>query len=243
MNKRIATLFFVFLAACSSLGQSLSVAAKIEVYVDHKLQDKDNSNVLVWLEPIGETRTKEAPLSRSVPRKFVIMQKDREFVPHVLIVPVGVNIEFPNHDSVFHNAFSLFDGERFDLGLYEAGQSKVARFDRPGVSYIFCNIHYEMSAIVIALDTPYYGLSDRAGTLRLTDVPPGNYRLRLWAEGASVQALESLSREIYVDHDLFLGTLAIETMPALKIRHYNKYGLPYDRPSTDSNPYAVLGGP
>ena len=70
---------------------------------------------------------------------------------------MGAVVQFPNHDPFFHNVFSLFEGKRFDLGLYEAGSSRNVSFDRPGISYIFCNIHAEMSAVVIAcrlLTTP-----------------------------------------------------------------------------------------
>ena len=68
----------------------------------------------------------------------------------MLVVPVGSVVAFPNRDPFFHNVFSLFEGKRFDLGLYEAGSTRDVLFDKPGVSYIFCNIHAEMSAVVIA---------------------------------------------------------------------------------------------
>ena len=76
------------------------------------------------------------------------------FTPHILVVPVGSVVRFPNADPFFHNVFSLFDGKRFDLGLYEAGSTKEVTFSREGLSYIFCNIHPEMSAVVISLSTP-----------------------------------------------------------------------------------------
>jgi hypothetical protein len=118
--------------------------------------------------------------------------------------------------------------------LYEAGTSKGVIFDRPGIAYIFCNIHYEMSAIVIALPTPYYGLTDRKGRVKISGVPIGEYRLRIWAEGASVDTLNRLSRELRIDRDSFLGTIRVETAPAIKMVHTNKYGLPYDTQSGQS---------
>ena len=78
------------------------------------------------------------------------------FTPHLLVVPVGATVAFPNADPFFHNVFSLFDGKRFDLGLYEAGSSRNVHFERKGISYIFCNIHPQMAAIVIALTTPLW---------------------------------------------------------------------------------------
>ena len=84
-----------------------------------------------------------------------LVQKDKSFQPSLLVVPAGGQVEFPNHDPFFHNVFSLFDGKRFDLGLYEGGSTQFVRFDKPGISFIFCNIHPQMSAVVIALNTPY----------------------------------------------------------------------------------------
>ena len=90
-----------------------------------------------------------------------LVQKNKSFEPHILVVPAGSMVEFPNRDPFFHNVFSLFEGKRFDLGLYEAGTSRMVRFDRPGISYIFCNIHPEMSAVVITMATPLYAISNR----------------------------------------------------------------------------------
>ena len=104
------------------------------------------------------------------------MQRNKSFDPHVLVVPVGSVVAFPNHDPFFHNVFSLFEGKRFDLGLYEAGSTRDVHFDKPGISYIFCNIHPEMSAVVLALDTPYYGVSDPHGQVVIANVPAASTR-------------------------------------------------------------------
>ena len=112
---------------------------------------------MVWLSPIG-SHTPNRPFPK---RTLRLTQHNKSFEPHLLVVPVGAVVQFPNRDPFFHNVFSLFEGKRFDLGLYEAGTTRNVSFDRPGVSYIFCNIHAEMSAVVIALDTPYFGVSSR----------------------------------------------------------------------------------
>ena len=91
-------------------------------------------------------------------KTYTLLQKNKRFSPHLLIVPVGSVVHFPNADPFFHNVFSEFEGRRFDLGLYQAGSSKEITFGREGVSYIFCNIHPEMSAVVIALSTPFYSV-------------------------------------------------------------------------------------
>ena len=122
---------------------------------------------MVWLVPASGT-VKPAFHQTQNPR---LVQRNKSFEPHVLVVPVGSVVAFPNHDPFFHNVFSLFEGKRFDLGLYEAGSTRGVHFDKPGISYIFCNIHPEMSAVVIALDTPYYGISDPRGQVVIANVP------------------------------------------------------------------------
>src|SRR5262249_60244974 len=153
---------------------------------------KDASQVVVWLTPIG-TPIESPRQSSGIPK---LVQKDKSFHPPLLVIPVGGKVRFPNHDPVFHNVFSLFEGKRFDLGLYEAGSSRTTRFDRPGVSYIFCNIHPEMGAVVIALRTPYYAISDRNGKLWIPGVPAGRYMLHVWHEAAPVEALNRLGRGV-----------------------------------------------
>jgi plastocyanin len=113
---------------------------------------------VVWLTPLQPVDPIPAQH-----KTYTLLQKNRSFTPHLLVVPVGSQVQFPNADPFYHNVFSLFDGKRFDLGLYEAGSSKAVRFSREGVSYIFCNIHPEMSAVVVALSTPFFATAARSG--------------------------------------------------------------------------------
>jgi len=108
--------------------------------------------VVVWLE---------APQSSPAPPRAqqpVLDQRHLSFSPQVLVVQVGTTVEFPNNDRVFHNVFSFRDGKRFDLGLYPIGAVRRVRFDRPGLSRVFCNIHPNMAAYVIVVDTPYFAI-------------------------------------------------------------------------------------
>src|SRR5260221_7653591 len=130
----------------------------------------DASEIVVWLNPL-DAGTKSEAADASIHKKVQLVQHNKTFQPHVLVVPVGSVVQFPNRDPFFHNVFSLFDGKRFDLGLYEAGSVRNVSFDRAGISYIFCNIHAEMSAVVIALDTPYFGISNRKGEIVIPNVP------------------------------------------------------------------------
>jgi hypothetical protein len=166
-----------------------------------------------------------------------LTQHHKSFDPHLLVVPVGASVQFPNRDPFFHNVFSLFEGKRFDLGLYEAGTSRNVSFDRPGVSYIFCNIHAEMSAVVIALDTPYYGVSDRQGEVVIAAVPPGQYTEHVWYETALPAAIDAMTREITVDaQSSTLGVLQIPAAPIARA-HKNKYGMDYEPPAPNSPGY------
>jgi plastocyanin len=181
---------------------------------------------VIWLKPLQQPAASTAP----PPGQFTLLQKNRMFAPHLLVIPVGSEVLFPNADPFFHNVFSLFDGKRFDLGLYEAGSTKGVRFSREGTSYIFCNIHPEMSAVVVALTTSFYAVADAKGSFELRNVPPGDYELHVWIEGVQQPALKELTRRVHLaagTNDL--GQLDIATIQQHPEDHLNKFGKPYDR--------------
>ncbi|HEV2136048.1 MAG TPA: carboxypeptidase regulatory-like domain-containing protein [Terracidiphilus sp.] len=189
-------------------------------------------SIVVWLEPLDHSPSVQPP----APGHFTLVQKNRTFTPHLLVVPVGSMVSFPNEDPFFHNVFSLFNGKRFDLGLYEAGSSREVRFSREGVSYIFCNIHPEMSAVVIALSTPLYDVAGAAGSFSIHPVPPGVYELHVWIEGTPQPDLDRLSRRI----TLAAGQASSVTVDASSAyhpdhNHLNMFGKPY--PSDNRSPY------
>jgi len=194
----------------------------------------DASEIVVWLNPL-DASTRSEPGDASGHKKVQLVQHNKTFQPHVLVVPVGTVVDFPNRDPFFHNVFSLFDGKRFDLGLYEAGASNSVRFDRLGVSFLFCNIHPEMSAVVVAVDTPYYGLSDRKGNLTIQNVPDGKYALHVWYERSLPDEVKNLTRTITIaagERDL--GTINVQENPSFTAGHKNKYGQDYTPPPTPS---------
>jgi hypothetical protein len=108
------------------------------------------------------------------------------------------DVEFPNLDPWFHNAFSISNGRPFDLDLYQAGVRKAVRFDRPGASYVFCRIHPEMAAVVLTVESSYFGISDHTRRISINKVPVGKYRLQVWYDGAARTALEGLGSPIVV---------------------------------------------
>ena len=174
---RTAILLYVLLGLGVLAGaQEVTVTANVALVNSGKKGNGHGAgNVVLWLTPAGGGAPSGLPTAQpSNPPRLV--QRNKSFAPHVLIVPVGSVVEFPNRDPFFHNVFSLFEGKRFDLGLYEAGSVRNVVFDKPGISYIFCNIHAEMSAVVIAVSTPYYGTSDRRGQVTIPRVPAGRLR-------------------------------------------------------------------
>ena len=132
-------------------------------------------DAVVWLDTTA----------RATPRaqRGVLDQRNLSFFPHVLAVQVGTVVEFPNNDKVFHNVFSFRDGRKFDLGMYPKGTMKRIAFDKPGLSRLFCNIHPNMAAYVMAVDTPYFAVSDEKGTFTVAGVPPGTYVYHAWRPG------------------------------------------------------------
>lgn len=192
---------------------------------------------VAWLVPAGDD-----PAAATVPaaRTYRMVQKNKQFIPHLLVVPVGSMVEFPNQDPFFHNVFSLFNGKRFDLGLYETGSARGVRFDREGASYIFCNIHPEMGAVILALSTPYYAVS-RDGDIAIPHVPPGRYMLNLWAEGATAASLSAARRPVTVsDGSADLGAIDLGAAPSPITHHANKFGESYPPTAagdSSSSPY------
>jgi len=184
---------------------------------------------VVWLTPMS-AEPADRPLR---PGRFTLVQKNRMFMPHLLVVPVGSVVAFPNADPFFHNVFSYFNGKRFDLGLYEAGKSKDVTFSREGVSYIFCNIHPEMSAVVLALSTPYFATANQDESVHLESIPAGEYEMHVWIEGLTQPDLARMVRRIHLSpgksESLSLDARGLSREPA---SHLNKFGQPYDRTPT-----------
>lgn len=226
----------VLLCAVLAGAQEVTLTARVAVANSEKksASPREAENVVVWLTPAAGAVN---PVASHPAQSLRLVQKNKSFDPHVLVVPVGAVVAFPNRDPFFHNVFSLFEGKRFDLGLYEAGSTRDVHFDKPGISYIFCNIHPEMSAVVIALDTPYYGISDPRGQVVIANVPSGKYTLRVWYETALPEALKAMTREVTVsDASSTLGVLRLTEANA-PTTHQNLYGRDYDSPAPDSPPY------
>ena len=226
--------FAVLLCASSAWAQDVTLTGRVELLNGDKAAKPDAGHVVVWLTPEAAAARPVAFHPAQSPR---LVQKNKSFEPHVLVVPVGSMVAFPNRDPFFHNVFSLFEGKRFDLGLYEAGSTRDVHFDKPGISYIFCNIHPEMSAVVVALETPYYGISDSRGQVVIPNVPSGKYTLRVWYETALPETLKAMTREVIItDSTSTLGVFRLAEVSA-PTTHKNLYGKDYDSPLPDNPAY------
>jgi plastocyanin len=111
---------------------------------------------------------------------YVMTQEDIAFHPFVLVVPVGADVSFPNHDKVRHHVYSFSPAKRFELKLYGHDETRTVHFDKPGVVALGCNIHDRMSAYIDVMDTPYAVKTDASGEAVLSDVPAGPGVLTIW---------------------------------------------------------------
>jgi plastocyanin len=212
-----------------------TVSGRVELVLSHDpnvRKHRDYSGVVLWLEPLSG-----APVIPVKARIAQMVQKNKTFLPHVLPIMVGTTVNFPNDDPIFHNAFSNYDGQVFDIGLYAPGTSRAIGFHREGVVRVFCNIHPSMSAVIVALKSPYFTASDQSGGFEISDVPPGSYRLHVFHERATEQTLDALTRVVEVSAGQFqLPPISVSESGYLQLPHKNKYGADY-RLSPDQGAY------
>jgi plastocyanin len=223
-----ATCFSLILAvrlAAATVSGTVSLA-------DAGDRGRDQSGVVVALQPLSGH-------AEPAPMRARMLQKNKTFSPHVLAVTAGSTIDFPNADPIFHNAFSNFNGQVFDIGLYPPGKSRAVVFRRAGVVRVFCNIHPAMSAVIVVLDTPYFAVTDREGRYRIPDVPPGMYRRTVFHERATPEVLAAASRDVEVtDPNSVLPPAAISEAGYLPAPHSNKFGKAYPHGAGDA-PYGI----
>jgi plastocyanin len=162
------------------------------------------------------------------PGSYAITQRNRTFVPSVVAVPLGSKIEFPNADMIFHNVFSLSRPDPFDLGLYRGGASRSRVFSQAGTFLLFCNIHPDMSAVILVLPTSHIASTNQQGNYKL-DLPVGRYRLVAWSpRSEKVSAEISVSAGTQTVNEMVLDESKFVAMP-----HRNKFGQDYPKSGYD----------
>jgi plastocyanin len=172
--KRLLVACALVLGAASA--PAAVVAGKVN-FVAKRGQNPNAAETLVWLEPTSSVR-----LARRAPMTVQMVTRSKTLLPHVMAIPVGSTVDFPNDDPISHNLFSLSSSSPFDLGLYRKGAGKSHHFDNPGIVNVYCNVHPAMSAVIHVMATPYYGFADGTGAFALSDVASGQYRLVAWNE-------------------------------------------------------------
>jgi plastocyanin len=197
----------------------------------------DYSGVVISLVPVAGPK----PVGLTSAH-VTMMQKNKMFTPHVLAIAAGTYVDFPNDDPIFHNAFSSYSGQLFDLGLYAPGSTKSFRFSREGIVRVFCNIHSSMSAVIVVLPTTFFTTSSRDGVFQIPNVPAGDYQLTVFHERATESTLNALSRRISVEQDSVpLPPIVISEAGYLQMPHDNKYGRHYAPQTDDHAIYPVAG--
>ena len=179
----------VLLGCAGALLAASAQAADVQVQVQDA-SGRSVADAVVFLES-EQARRQVRPVAG-----LEMAQNHKQFVPQVLIVPVGSEVRFPNRDTVRHHVYSFSPAKKFELKLYAGTPAQPVRFEQSGVVVLGCNIHDQMVGWVLVLDTPYYAQTSTSGQAALSAVPAGRYRLRTWharlPAGAPVpeQALE-----------------------------------------------------
>jgi plastocyanin len=194
-----------------------TIAGSVSVLLGGE-KKRDRSNVVVYLE----NGPKPAPESANLVLR--VQQKDKQFRPQVLVAPLGSSLAFPNEDKIFHNVFSLSKAARFDLGLYKSGESKLVKPKKVGVIDVFCNIHPQMFAKILVVDTQHYAVTEADGRFTIPAVPVGTYQLVAWqakGEKSTTQVSVARGRTSKLEIELVESTE--------RERHRRKDGTPYGR--------------
>ncbi len=168
--KSLLILSWIAVLSALAFGACLASDVSGNITFDGKSQAR---NAVVYL--IGDEHARPETGAK-------VDQRDKAFIPHVSVVPIGTRVSFPNDDTVFHNVFAYFNAKKFDLGMYPRGASKEVTFDKEGVVALLCNVHPDMSAYIMVVNTPYYAVTDSHGTFAIKGVRPGHYVLHVWHE-------------------------------------------------------------
>jgi hypothetical protein len=208
--------------ALAALLPAANVGGKVS-FVTKRGQNPIVVETLVWLEPLS------GRVPKPLPAKFQMVTRGKMVVPHVLAIPVGSTVEFPNDDPISHNLFSLSSNNPFDLGLYRRGAGKTQRFDTPGLVNVYCNVHPNMSAVIQVMSTPYYGFVDQRSNYTVANVPAGRYRLIAWNEqGGQIESPIEVTTAGTVSGNV---ALMLDSRNYRLTQHLNKIGKPYEPPS------------
>jgi len=216
------TIFLATLLALPARGEDLH--GRIQLLAKGRKGPDKGSDVrqaVVWFEPAGPHPVRPAG------EPFEMVTRRKELVPRVLVIPRGSRVRFPNQDPILHNVFSVSSPNQFDLGLYREGPGKEKRFEEPGLVRVYCNVHHDMVAYVLVLDTPHWVSPSAAGDFVLTGLPKGAGKLTVWHEqGDPWTGTVELPQKTPVQ-------VGLEIVRPLIPAHLNKQGQSYFRSQRD----------
>ncbi len=218
MKRLLGAIAVAFLVASTAAAASLSGRVS---FVTKRGQSPIVNETLVWLEPASGAR-----LARRSAVTATMTTKGKTLLPHVLAIPVGSTVAFPNEDPISHNLFSLTTNNQFDLGLYRTGAGKSHTFTSPGIVNVYCNVHPGMSAVIHVMSTPYYAFADADGAFTIPDVPAGHYDVVAWNEQGGtaklpVEVTSSGAAPV---------AITLDSRGYRATGHANKYGKAYEPP-------------
>jgi plastocyanin len=212
---RAARAVAILLLGAASAAGAGTVRGRVALVDKDARTAKDAGEAVVWIE---------GPKVRPRPSSARVVMKGKAFSPRIVVVPVGGSVEFPNQDPVFHNVFSVSGENRFDLDLYKKPKSGVARFDKPGLVRVYCNIHPQMSAFVIVRDNPFWTRPAADGTFAIEDVPAGDWIVKAWHERSGEgQQPVAVPAEGAVE-----ATVTLDGSKWKRAPHKNKFGKDYE---------------
>ena len=191
-----------------------TVTGKVDVLDRGGRPASDLTNVVVYVA---------GPKARPKAATEKMTMKGKAFIPHVVAVPVGGTVEFPNDDPIFHNVFSVSGENRFDLALYKRPKTGQQTFQHPGVVKVYCNIHPQMSAVVVVRDNPYFAKVNADGTFTIENVPAGRQVVKAWHERAGEAAAEVTVPAT----GSVSASLSLDASTYKRVQHKNKFGKDY----------------
>lgn len=192
-------------------------------FVTKRGQRPNPAETVVWLEPANAASRASRPAAGT----FEMITRSKTLLPHVLAIPAGSTVAFPNEDPISHNLFSLSPANMFDLGLYRKGAGKTQKFDTPGIVNVYCNVHPNMSAVIHVMPTAYYAFADGNGNYAI-EAPEGKYRLVAWNEqGGVAESQVEIIGDTRVNGSV---ALVIDSRNHRRSQHTNKFGKTYQAP-------------
>lgn len=192
------------------------VAGRIVILEKDNKPTPDLGDAVVYLEGAA------TPATAAVPDTVDIAITDKVYAPHVVVVPVGSTVRFPNHDPFNHNVFSVSEANSFDLGLYGRGETRSQSFAHPGLVRVYCNVHPRMVAYVLVMANRLYAQPGQDGSFTIENVPSGTHRLHVWHERIPTEVVKEVTAGAGGDLQIALNARGYKWQP-----HRNKYGRNY----------------